>query len=213
MCPGGYIVPASTEAERLVINGMSLSKRDSPFANSGLVVTVNEDDLNAWASAQRRPGPNEDPLIGLAYQETIERAAYQAGGGDFVAPAQRITDLVKGRVSHDLPACSYQRGVVSADLATVFPAAIHQALKAALPQFERQIPGYFTNEAVLLATESRSSSPVRLLRDPNSGQSPSHPGLYPCGEGAGQAGGIVSAALDGLRVAKVVAANLSGVQR
>ncbi|MDE0881253.1 MAG: FAD-dependent monooxygenase [Myxococcota bacterium] len=210
MCPGGHIVPASTQQGRLVLNGMSLSKRASAFANSGLVVTIDEAQLAEWAKAQGLKGPEENPLIGLDFQERIEAAAYRAGGGDFVAPAQRITDLVAGRVSDDLPDCSYQRGLKSADLSQVFPPQVHAALAAALPRFERQIPGYFTRDAVLLAAESRSSAPLRLLRHKESCESLSHKNLYPCGEGAGQAGGIVSAALDGLRVAATIIAAETG---
>jgi hypothetical protein len=206
MCPGGHIVPASTDPERLVINGMSLSKRASAFANSGLVVTVSEADLAAWAHDTGRPGPDHDPLVGLAFQDAIEAKAFKAGGSDYGAPAQRITDLVAGRISSDLPACSYTRGIVSQDLAEVFPQSILRALRSALPRFDSQLPGYFTRDAVLLATESRSSSPVRLERNPQDCQSLSHPGLFPCGEGAGQAGGIVSAALDGMRVADAIVA-------
>ena len=213
MCPGGYIVPASTDPERLVVNGMSLSKRGSPFANSGLVVTVDDQMVAQWAQQQGIEGPSTNPLAGIAFQDAIEQSAYTLGGGGYVAPAQRVTDLVAGRRSSDLPDCSYKRGVVSADLGNVFPSSVFGLIQQALPRFERQVAGYFSQEAILVATESRSSSPVRNERDSNRCESPSHPGLFPCGEGAGQAGGIVSAALDGLRVAHAVHSSLGGSSR
>ena len=208
MCPGGFIVPASTDPERLVVNGMSLSKRGSPYANSGLVVEIDERMMAQWAQQTGHDDPSKDPLVGIAFQDAIEAAAYRIGGGGYVAPAQRITDLVDNRRSADLPSCSYKRGVVSAELSQVFPNAVYQALQAALPQFDRQVTGYYSREAILVAAESRSSSPVRIVRDRHRCESLSHPGLYPSGEGAGQAGGIASAALDGLRVADAVKLNL-----
>ena len=210
MCPGGYIVPASTDPERLVVNGMSLSKRGSPYANSGLVVTIDQGKVDRWAHDNGRADLIGDPLAGLAFQDAIEARAYTLGGGDYVAPAQRVTDLVKNRRSADLPSCSYPRGVVSASLADVFPASIFGALQRALPTFDRQVAGYFTDEAIVVATESRSSSPVRIERDRSTCESPSHPGLFPCGEGAGQAGGIASAGLDGIRVARAICQQLGG---
>jgi len=204
MCPGGYIVPASTDPERLVVNGMSLSKRGSPYANSGLVVTIDEKMMAQWANQNGRAGPSKDPLVGIAFQDAIEKEAYRLGGGNYVAPAQRITDLVNNRRSADLPNCSYKRGIISAHLNQVFPESVYQALQAALPRFDQQVAGYYTQEAILVATESRSSSPVQIERDRHRCESISHPGLFPCGEGAGQAGGIASAALDGMRVAQAV---------
>ena len=208
MCPGGYIVPASTDPQRLVVNGMSLSKRGSPYANSGLVVTIDEKMMTRWAKQNGREGPQDDPLVGLAFQDEIEKAAYRLGGGNYVAPAQRITDLVDNRSCTDLPACSYKRGIVSAKLSQVFPDSVYQALQAALPRFDSQVAGYYTREAILVATESRSSSPVQIIRHRHHCESISHPGLFPCGEGAGQAGGIASAALDGMRVAQAVQVRL-----
>ncbi len=194
MCPGGFIVAAATEPTGVVVNGMSPSRRDSRYANSGMVVSVAESRFD--------PGP----LGGLAFQDRIERAAFAAGGGRFRAPAQRLTDLVGGRDSADLPRCSYRPGLTPADLRAVLPEFIWRPLVDAVRWFDRQrMPGYLTADAVAVGVESRSSAPVRVDRDPQTLQSPSHPGLYPCGEGAGYAGGIVSAALDGMRVAAVIA--------
>ena len=209
MCPGGYIVPASTEPDRLVVNGMSLSRRDSPFANSGVVITVSEDDLAAWAYEQSRPGPSEDPLIGMTFQAHVEGEAYRAGGGQFRAPAQRIDDFVAGRKSQDLPATSYRRGIVPHGFDRIFPATILDSLRQALRRFDERLTGYLSHEGILVAPESRSSAPVRIQRHRDSLESTSHPGLYPCGEGAGFAGGIMSAALDGQKVAAAVVRNLS----
>ncbi len=193
MCPGGFIVAAATGPDEVVVNGMSPSTRDSRYANSGVVVTV---DAAVYG---------EGPLAGLAWQAAVERTAFAAGGGRFRAPAQRITDFVAGRVSASLPDCSYRPGLVSADLRAVLPPRITEPLTEALRWFDRaRMRGYLTDEAVLVGVESRSSAPVRVPRDAGL-QSPSHPGLYPCGEGAGYAGGIVSAALDGMRVADAIA--------
>ncbi|MBM66230.1 MAG: FAD-binding protein [Myxococcales bacterium] len=208
MCPGGYIVPAATEPGALVVNGMSLSRRDSPYANSGLVMTVRPDDLAAWAQREGRPGPDRDPLVGMALQERVERAAYRAGGGEFVAPAQRVGDFVAGRFSQDLPSTSYQRGLVPHGFEAIFPASFLHSLRQGLKHFDERLKGYVSDEGILVATESRSSAPVRIERDQRSLESPSHPGLYPCGEGAGFAGGIMSAALDGQRVAQAIVGRL-----
>lgn len=191
MCPGGFIVAAATSPGEIVVNGMSPSTRNSRFANSGMVVSVGPEVYGSG------------PLDGLAWQAEVENAAFEAGGGKFVAPAQRVTDFLAGRVSSSLPDCSYRPGLASVDLKAVLPAEIHRPLAEALRIFnDRRMPGYITEDAVMLGVESRSSSPLRVLRDPESLQSPTHPGLFPCGEGAGFAGGIVSAALDGLRVAE-----------
>lgn len=198
MCPGGFIVAAATSPGEVVVNGMSPSTRDSRYANSGMVVSVGPETYG------------EGPLAGLGWQATVEKAAFAAGGGKFVAPAQRVTDFLRGRVSATLPDCSYRPGLASVDLTAVLPDTIHRPLAEALRVFDaRRMRGYVTDEAVMLGVESRSSAPVRILRDAASLQSPSHAGLYPCGEGAGFAGGIVSAALDGLRIAARVAAEQS----
>jgi uncharacterized FAD-dependent dehydrogenase len=201
MCPGGWIVPASTEAGDLVVNGMSLSRRDSPYANSGLVVAVSVEDLDRLGLKK--------PLGGLELQRRIEQAAWVAGGGELCAPGQRATDFVKKRLSKDLPNTSYQPGIKPADIHAVLDASglpLAARLCEALFEFDRKMPGYLTEEAVLIGVESRTSSPVRVLRNKETLMSPSIEALYPCGEGAGYAGGIVSAAMDGAHVARAIAA-------
>lgn len=197
MCPGGIIAPAATAPGELVVNGWSPSKRNNPYANSGMVVTVDETDFAPFAG--------NGPLAAMYYQQSVEQTAYKAGGGKFVAPAQRMTDFVKGIVSNTLPENSYIPGVKSTDLREVLPAAVHTRLGEAFKAFGKKIRGYYTEDAILVATESRTSSPVRIPRDNTSLMHPQISGLYPCGEGAGYAGGIVSAAMDGERVAEAIA--------
>jgi uncharacterized FAD-dependent dehydrogenase len=192
MCPGGWIVPAATEAEGVVVNGMSLSRRDSPFANAGIVVTVAADDFGPAAAG---------PLAGIELQRRVEQAAFRIGGGRFRAPAQRLADFLDGRASTSVGASSYRPGLAPADLRDVLPDFVAQALRAGLRRMGGRLPGFLFADAMLIAAETRTSAPVRLLRDPTTLESPSLAGLYPCGEGAGYAGGIVSAALDGARVA------------
>jgi len=201
MCPGGWIVPTATETGEVVVNGMSLSRRDSPFANSGLVVGVEPHEVLA-------AGYEETPLAGIAVQERLERAASRAGGGALRAPAQRATDFVAGRASKSLPKSSYIPGLTAASLVEVLDTAdldVAARLARALSRFEEQMRGYLCDDAVMLGVESRTSSPVRVLRDRESLDSPSMRGLHPCGEGAGYAGGIMSAAMDGIRVARRIA--------
>jgi uncharacterized FAD-dependent dehydrogenase len=197
MCPGGIIAPAATDPGELVVNGWSPSKRNNPFANSGMVVTVDESDFAPFA--------HHGPLAAMYFQQAVERQAYIAGGGNFVAPAQRMTDFVSKKVSASLPACSYVPGLQSADLRTVLPKVVHQRLAGAFKAFGRKMKGYYTENAVLVATESRTSSPVRIPRNNDTLEHPQVAGLYPCAEGAGYAGGIVSAAMDGERVAAIIA--------
>jgi uncharacterized FAD-dependent dehydrogenase len=200
MCPGGWVVPAATEADGVVVNGMSLSRRDSPYANSGLVVSLEVVDL---------PGAGADPLAGVELQRRIERAAAVAGGGALRAPATRVPDFLAGRGSTTVPASSYEPGLYATDVAEVLAASglpLAARLRDALAVFDRQLRGYVTGDAVLIGVESRTSSPLRVIRDPQTLQSPSLAGLYPCAEGAGYAGGIVSAALDGIRVARAIVA-------
>ena len=200
MCPGGWIVPSLTDQQHLVVNGMSLSKRDSAYANSGLVVSVEPAELEAAGFA--------GALGGGALQAQIEMQAAVAGGGENRAPATRVTDFVRNRVSADLPATSYLPGITSAPLGEVLRAGgidWGNYLKKAMPAFERRMRGYLTSEAVAVGVESRTSSPVRVVRDAQTLQSPTLAGLYPCGEGAGYAGGIVSAAVDGMAVATHIA--------
>lgn len=197
MCPGGIIAPAATSPGELVVNGWSPSKRNNPFANSGMVVTVDETDFAPFA--------RHGALAAMFYQQAVERDAFAAGGGSFVAPAQRMTDFVRGKVSATLPECSYIPGVKSVNLREVLPAAVHSRLGEAFKAFGKKIRGYYTDDAILVATESRTSSPVRIPRDAATLMHPQVAGLYPCGEGAGYAGGIVSAAMDGERVAEAIA--------
>ena len=197
MCPGGSIVPAATEADGVVVNGMSLSRRDSPFANSGLVVSVAADDFGPAGAG---------PLAGVEFQREIERAAFRAGGGRFRAPAQRLGDFLAGRVSDTLGPSSYRPGLTPADLGAVLPRFVAEALRAGLRQIGARLPAFLLPDALLIAAETRTSAPVRFLRNPSTLVSPSADGLYPCGEGAGYAGGIVSAALDGARVAERILA-------
>jgi uncharacterized FAD-dependent dehydrogenase len=196
MCPGGFVVPASTEVDTVVLNGMSLSKRNSRYANSGLVVTVTPEELLAAGY--------DEVTGGIDFQRQLESAAFVAGGGGLKAPATRVTDFVAGRTSDSVPASSYLPKTTATDVSRVLDAggiALSAALREALGHFDRKMRGYVSEEAVILAVESRSSSPVRILRDGESLESPSVAALFPCAEGAGYAGGIVSAALDGMRVA------------
>ncbi len=204
MCPGGWIVPASTEPGGLVVNGMSLSRRDSPYANAGLVVAVELADL------ERTQLPL--PFGGITLQRRLEEAADAAGGGALRAPATRVTDFVRGKASATVPATSYEPGLTGTDLGAVLDATgipLAARLREALHAFERSMRGFITDEAVLVGVESRTSSPVRVPRVDGSLESPDLVALYPCGEGAGYAGGIVSAALDGMRVARAITARSS----
>ncbi len=192
MCPGGWIVPAATEPDGVVVNGMSLSRRDSPFASSGFVVTVEPDDFGPAAAG---------PLAGVELQRSIERAAFAAGGGAFRAPAQRLGDFLAGRASAEVGATSYRPGLAATDLARVLPPFVVSALRAGLRRVGERLPAFLHPEALLIAAETRTSAPVRFLRDPETLLARGLEGLYPTGEGAGYAGGIVSAALDGARIA------------
>lgn len=202
MCPGGFIVPAATEAGGQVVNGWSPASRRGRFANSGFVTEVGPEHL---AAAGFDP---DDVFAGLSYQRALEARAYQAGGGGFVAPAVRIEDFVQGRATQgELPPCSYPRGLVAADLDGVL-ADLSAPIREALRRFGEKMPGFAGPDAVAVGVESRTSSPVRLPRDRETLQARGLAGLYPCGEGAGYAGGIMSAALDGIRVARQVARTL-----
>ena len=211
MCPGGHIVPAGSSEGTCVVNGMSASHRNSPYANSGMVVQINPEDIEG-----------SDPLRGLEYQEALERLAFEQGqayphplptrrgeeNGKLcrvtnaaTAPAQRMKDFVEGRASKDLPPCSYLPGIVTSRLDEWLPAFIGKRLQQGFRDFDKKYPGFLTNEAVIVGVESRSSSAVRIIRDAETLESVSTPGLYPCGEGAGYAGGITSSALDGINAA------------
>ncbi|WP_090606431.1 NAD(P)/FAD-dependent oxidoreductase [Parapedobacter koreensis] len=189
MCPGGIIAPCATDKGEIVVNGWSPSKRNNPYANSGTVVQVNLEDV---------PQAVRYPFALLDFQHEVEERAYVVGGGKLVAPAQRMVDFVQGKLSDTLPINSYKPGTKSALLSEVLPSFVHDALRKALPVFGQKMKGYYTNEAILVGVESRTSSPIRIPRDKDTLQHPQVKGLYPCGEGAGYAGGIVSAAIDGM---------------
>ncbi len=208
MCPGGIIAPASTENDGLVVNGWSPSKRNNPYANSGMVVSVElKDALNYFKSkgkSQNSKFDADDPLVLMNFQNEIEKAAFNEGGGKQVAPVQRMVDFCNNKISSSLPDCSYLPGINSADLKNVLPPFIHKNLQEAFKQFGKKMRGYYTNDALVVATESRTSSPVRIPRNETTLEHPRIEGLYPCGEGAGYAGGIVSAAMDGEKVAAAI---------
>jgi uncharacterized protein len=190
MCPGGIICPAATANEEVVVNGWSPSKRNSPYANSGMVVELQLEDFGGQA---------DDPLRGMHFQAQIEQRAYRAAGGRQQAPALRLTDFVAGRVSTDLPRCSYLPGIAPVDMREVLPDFIHERLRQGLQAFGKKLKGFLTEEAVVVGVESRTSSPVRIPRDRQTFQHPAVAGLFPAGEGPGYAGGIMSAAIDGQR--------------
>ena len=200
MCPGGIIAPAATNPNEIVVNGWSPSKRNNPFANSGIVVTVDQTDIPGFAKY--------GPLAMMHFQKAVEEKCFAAGGGVLKAPAQRMVDFTQNKISTSLPSCSYLPGIQTAALKEVLPPFIHTSLQAAFKAFGKKMKGYFTNEAVVVATESRTSSPVRIPRHTERLHHPQLKNLYPCGEGAGYAGGIVSAAMDGERIADQIAFTL-----
>ncbi len=203
MCPGGIIAPASTSPGELVVNGWSPSKRNNPFANSGMVVQVEpEDAIRELRSAGKKNVDPNDPLLLLHFQQMVEQKCFNAGGGKFVAPAQRMADFSNGKISSSLPPNSYLPGLNSMQLKDVLPGFIYQSLARGFTAFGKKMHGYFTNDAVVVATESRTSSPVRIPRNADSLAHPQLQNFYPCGEGAGYAGGIVSAAMDGEKIAR-----------
>jgi uncharacterized FAD-dependent dehydrogenase len=205
MCPGGFVVGATSEAGRVVTNGMSQHSRNERNANSGLVVNLEPEDLEPYS---RKPG---DPLAGVALQRDLEERAFRLGGGSYAAPAQRLEDFLARRASGSLGSitASYQPGVTPSDLSTVLPEPIIEALREALPAFAKRLPGYDHPDAVLTGVETRTSSPVRIPRDGRL-ESLNTRGLVPAGEGAGYAGGILSAGIDGIRAAEAVARQLVG---
>jgi uncharacterized protein len=207
MCPGGIIAPAATNANELVVNGWSPSKRNSPFANSGMVVQVELADVVNYFknNGNNTEGLENDPLIFMKFQQLIEKKAFVAGGGNFAAPAQRMCDFIDKKQSLTLPKNSYLPGLTSTKLDEVLPDFIYNALAEAFKMFGKKMKGYLTNDAIVVAVESRTSSPVRIPRDAENFQHPQIKNLYPCGEGAGYAGGIVSAAMDGERVVLQIA--------
>jgi len=196
MCPGGFIVPAATAGNELVVNGMSPSKRDNQFANSGIVVAIELGDLKKYSQ--------HGPLAGLAFQQETEQAIWKAGGSDQTAPAQRLTDFVKGLNSSTLNDCSYMPGLKSSPMHEILPTHIGDRLRQAFPKFGQKMRGYYTEEANIVGIESRTSSPVRIPRKRDTLQHPQIDNLFPCAEGAGYAGGIVSAGIDGENCAEAV---------
>ena len=192
MCPGGVVVPALTGEGELVLNGMSNSKRNGSLANAGMVVAVNPGDIPDYSTY--------GALAQLQFQQEVESVMYAVSGASLRAPAQRMTDFVQGKISQSLPKSSYFPGTLAAPLHSLLPAFVARRLQCAFPAFDKKMRGYYTREALLLGVESRTSSPIRILRNPDSFEHLQLAGLYPCGEGAGYAGGIVSSALDGIQV-------------
>ncbi|MDB9741276.1 FAD-binding protein [Akkermansiaceae bacterium] len=195
MCPGGFIVPAATENDEVVVNGMSLARRDSPFANSGMVVTIEPEDTTEFNA-------EHGVLAGIAFQKSLEVAASKHGGGMQKAPGQRVVDFIKGKLSDTLPKTSYFPGLTSCRIDEILPDYVSSRMRTGLKQFGHSMPGYIGEEANFLGFETRTSSPVRIPRDEVTLHHPEIKSLIPCGEGAGYAGGIVSAALDGMRCAE-----------
>ena len=198
MCPGGFIVPAASKSNQCVVNGMSPSRRDSPYANSGIVTEIRPSD---WVEFEK-----EGALAGLAYQQALEENSFRNGGTGQEAPAQRLTDFVKGKLSTSLPKSSYFPGTVSSPMHFWLPPVISESLKQGFQQFDKKMRGFLSYEAQILGVESRTSSPVRIPRN-ELWEHVDLPGLYPCGEGAGYAGGIVSSAIDGVNAAEAFAHN------
>ncbi len=206
MCPGGIIAPCATAPGEIVTNGWSPSKRNNPFANSGIVVTVEEEDLT--------PFKGFGPLAGLKFQESVERACFEAAKNNTttnfgqIAPAQRLVDFINNKPSLSLPDCSYKPGVIATELHKVLPTNIVHHLQKGFVDFGKKIKGFLMKDAIIVAVESRTSSPVKIPRDRESLEHPEIKGLYPCGEGAGYAGGIVSAAIDGQKCALAIYENV-----
>ncbi|MEO7766713.1 MAG: FAD-dependent oxidoreductase, partial [Ferruginibacter sp.] len=207
MCPGGIIAPAATSPGEIVVNGWSPSKRNNPYANSGIVVQVEMADAERQRKKlnSKTQHTNGDLLHLMLFQQMVEQACYKAGGGGFKAPAQRMVDFSDNKISPSLPACSYQPGLQSVRLSEVLPDFVYSSLARGFIEFGKKMKGYFSNDAIVVATESRTSSPVRIPRDHVTLTHPQIKNLYPCGEGAGYAGGIVSAAMDGEKVARQIA--------
>jgi hypothetical protein len=194
MCPGGFVIPAATGPEQIVVNGMSPASRGTRWSNSGMVVETRPEDVEG-----------DDVLRVLRFQERLERDCWQQGNQQQTAPAQRMADFVNGRLSSDLPVSSYAPGLIASPLHFWLPRQVSARLQQAFRQFGRQAHGFLTNEALMIAVETRTSSPLRIVRDADSLQHVRLRGLFPCGEGAGYAGGIVSAGVDGERCAEMCA--------
>jgi uncharacterized FAD-dependent dehydrogenase len=201
MCPGGLVVPAATAPEEIVVNGMSMSRRDSEFANSGTVTSIEMEDLKAYQS--------KGVFAAMAFQRDVEQKMFRAGDGSQKAPAQRLTDFVNRKLSSDLASTSYIPGLFSAPLHDLLPAFVYKRLRLGVLEFGKMMRGYMTDNANVIGTESRTSAPVRIPRNPETLMHPETTGFFPCGEGAGYAGGIISAAMDGQNVAKAIAKYLN----
>ena len=197
MCPGGIIAPCATENGEVVTNGWSPSKRNNPFSNSGIVVTVSPEDFEN----------SDDPMVCLNFQKEVEQKCWEAAGGTQKVPAQCLQDFIDGKVSKEFPRSSYQPGITSVNLNKVLPEMISQRLKQGFLDFNKKMRGFISNDAVLHAPESRTSSPIQIPRDRATFQHPDVQGLYPCAEGAGYAGGIISAAIDGMNCVDAVLAS------
>ena len=208
MCPGGIIAPAATAPGEIVVNGWSPSKRDNPYANSGMVVQIDVPTAANFLKKNKNSLPENHPLLLLAFQKEVEQAAFKVGGGLQVAPSARLIDFCSNKVSANLPDASYLPGLQSAPLNEVLPHFVLQTLQEGFKAFGKKMKGYYTNDAIVVATESRTSSPVRIPRELDTLHHPQIKNLYPCAEGAGYAGGIVSAAMDGQKLAQQIAAIL-----
>ncbi len=205
MCPGGIIAPCATEQNQIVVNGWSPSKRNNPYANSGMVVSIEPEDYKGFK--------NHGPLAGMYLQQHLEQTCWLAGGKTQVAPAQRLQDFVNGKSSSSLPDCSYQPGIKSFELNDLFPSSISKRLREGFKHFGKKMNGYLSSDAIVVAIESRTSSPVRIPRNPNTFEHVTVKGLYPIAEGAGYAGGIMSAAMDGQQCAsKIIKKNSSSIK-
>ena len=200
MCPGGVIAPCATSPGEVVTNGWSPSKRDQATANSGIVIELQLEDFKPFAKF--------GALAGMEFQKSIEQRAWHLAGESQKVPAQRMIDFTQNRVSSDIPKTSYVPGTTSVEMGQVFPGFLTQILREGFTEFGKSMRGYLTNEAILHAPESRTSSPVRIPRDPITYEHVQIKGLYPCGEGAGYAGGIISAAIDGEKCALMIGAIL-----
>ena len=206
MCPGGFVIPAATDQEQIVVNGMSPSNRGGRWSNSGMVVEVRPEDLpGIGIEASGVKGEEPSPLAMMHFQEQLERDCWQQGNRKQTAPAQRMADFVNKRLSYDLPQSSYAPGLISSPLHFWMPQFISRRLQEGFKAFGRQSHGFLTNEAVMIGVETRTSSPVRIVRNPETLMHVRLEGLFPCGEGAGYAGGIVSAGVDGERCAEMCA--------
>jgi len=211
MCPGGFVIPAATGPEQIVVNGMSPSHRGGQWSNSGMVVEIRPEDVvrEEPGAAASQSSPTAQALRMMQFQEELERICWQQGNMRQTAPAQRMADFVNGRLSYDLPRSSYAPGLLSSPLHFWLPPMVSRRLQEGFKVFGRQSHGFLTNEAVMIGVETRTSSPIRIVRDPESLQHIRLEGLFPCGEGAGYAGGIVSAGVDGERCAECCAAYMA----